>query len=120
MAAQASLRKVNAQFGRGLLEEQPFLGSCYLRGLTLYIKQFSGLDQSCWLFSFFFFLLFFVFLRKNGLLGNRISVYNSLLDSHTGTAAVNVGIRYSREKGASNDLPWAEFKNCPGFERGWI
>lgn len=53
MAAQASLRKVNTQFGRGLLEEQPFLGSCYLRDLTLCIKQFSGLDQSCCFFLFF-------------------------------------------------------------------
>lgn len=37
------------------MNEQPFLGSCYLRGLVLRIKQFSGLDQSCWLFISFFF-----------------------------------------------------------------
>lgn len=58
MAAQASLRKVNTQFGKGLLEAQPFLGSCYLRDLTLCIKQFSGLDQSCCFFLFFLFLFF--------------------------------------------------------------
>jgi len=46
MAAQASLGKVNAQFGKTLLEEQPFLSSCYLRGLILCIERFSGLDQS--------------------------------------------------------------------------
>lgn len=35
------------------------------------------------------------------------------LGSHSGTAVMNVDISHRREKGASKDLPWAKFRNCP-------
>lgn len=39
------------------------------------------------------------------LLVNCISVYNLLLDSHSGTVVMNVDISHRGEKGASKDLP---------------
>lgn len=54
------------------------------------------------------------------LLVNCVSVYNLLLDSHSGTVVMNVDISHRREKGASKDLPWAKFRNCPDHSCGWI
>lgn len=58
------------------------------------------------------------------LLVNCVSVYNLLLqmglDSHSGSVVMNVDISHRREKGASKDLPWAKFRNCPAHACGQI